>query len=679
MSINRGCLTNIINVDQTKRFQNIDCRVQVIKTKQSSSNNLEIHLSDQDHIFVGISKTDPSNIPINSIVNLSDFSINFPKRFLNIVQFNVISQEKEIKTAQGKALTYHSVYKKTDGNSQNSNQPQPQQQQQHQQQQQPRANTTMGSNSGIASRGNPLANQRNQAGAIRSNNNFGGNSNNNNNNNYNNNNNNNNNNSGGGSNNFYADLSTQPITDIESIAPGMNVQFTIRAMVRNKQPLKSWNKGANGEGKLFSMELVDSTGEIKCACFSDSSNPNNFINALYDCFENGKVYFIQRFFVKSANKLYNTLSHQSELSINSESRVMISPDQTQFTPHYNFKKIADIENLEKNDTVDVIGAITNIDPIANLTSKQGKEFTKFGITIADDTNASINVVFWNEKATEVAPQVKVGDIIAMKGVKVSDFSGRTLSYSFGSSFGLNDEQLQETSNLRAHLQNFDVNSLQSLTIASSYTQSSYEQVNLPIFLIRTISEGSPLFISDPKTNKKLYRTIGQFQRVVPLSQAGEMDKGDEISSKMEWKYKACKKCKKSCPEGSCPQCGSDDWEYAYRMSLKLSDGDDAISVEVMGKTGDRLFGKSAAELYQMNQEQINEIFNTVLSNNYVVSLAPSSYMGSNGQTYNRFNVYDFANLYDTPNKLVSGPNPNAPNQFQNYIESSFNDCRLFNE
>ncbi|KAN0024183.1 hypothetical protein ACTFIV_008583 [Dictyostelium citrinum] len=661
MSINRGCLTNIINVDQTRRFQNIDCRVQVIKTKQSSSNNLEIHLSDQDHIFVGISKTDPSNIPINSIVNLSDFSINFPKRFLNIVQFNVISQEKEIKTAQGKALTYHSVYKKTDGSQNNQQQQQPQQQQQ--QVQQPRANTTMGSNSGIASRGNPLANQRNQAGAIRSNNNFGGN-------------NNNNNNSGS---NIYADLSTQPITDISSIAAGINNQFTIKAMVRNKQPLKSWSKGANGEGKLFSMELVDSTGEIKCACFSDSSNPNNVINALYDCFENGKVYLIQKFFVKTANKQYNTLSHPFEISINSDSKVMISPDQTQFTAIYNFKKIADIENLEKNETLDVIGAITNIEPIANLTSKQGKDFTKFGITIADDTNASISVVFWNEKATEIAPQVKVGDIIAVKGVKVSDYSGRTLSYGFASSFALNDEQIQETSNLRAHLQNFDVNSLQSLTIASTYTQTTYEHVNLPIFLIRTISEGSPLYIADPKTSKKLYRTIGQFQRVVPLSQAEEINKGDEISSKIEWKYKACKKCKKSCPEGSCPQCGSDDWEHSYRMTMKLSDGDDAISVEVMGKTGDRLFGKTAADLYQMNQEQINEIFNTVLSNNYVVSLAPSSYMGSNGQTYNRFNVYDFAILYDSSNKLASGPNPNAPTQFQNYIETSFNDCRLFNE
>ncbi|KAK5579282.1 hypothetical protein RB653_008963 [Dictyostelium firmibasis] len=658
MSINRGCLTNIINVEQTKRFQNIDCRVQVIKTKQSSSNNLEIHLSDQDHIFVGISKADPSNIPINSIVNLSDFSINFPKRFLNIVQFNVISQEKEIKTTPGKNLTYHSVYKKTDGNSQNNNQQPPPQQQQQQQFQQPRSNTTMGANSGISSRGNPLASQRNQAGAIRSNNSLGGN--------------NNNNNMNGGSNNFYADLSSQPITDISHIATGMGQQFTIKAMVRNKQPLKSWTKGANGEGKLFSMELVDSTGEIKCACFSDSSNPSNFINALYDCFENGKVYFIQRFFVKNANQKFNTLSHPCELSINSESRVMVSPDQTQYTAHYKFTKIADIENLEKNATCDVIGSITHIDPIANLTSKQGKEFTKFGITIADDTNASISVVFWNEKATEVSPQVKAGDIIAMKGVKVSDFSGRTLSYGFTSSFELNDEQLQETSNLRAHLQNFDINSLQSLTIASTYTPNTYEQIDLPIFLIRTIPKGSPLYISDPKSSKQLYRTIGQFQRVIPLSQMEEINKVDDISSKLDWKYKACTKCKKSCPEGSCSHCGSPDWEYSYRMTLKLSDGDDAISVELMGKTGDKLFGYSAAKMYELSQEQINEIFNSVLSNNYVVSLAPSTYTGSNGQEYNRFNVFDFSILYDSNSKLSS-------NQFQHYIESSFNDCRLFND
>lgn len=43
----------------------------------------------------------------------------------------------------------------------------------------------------------------------------------------------------------------------------------IKARVMNKGPIKTWSN-AKGEGKLFSMELCDESGEIRVTAFRDA-------------------------------------------------------------------------------------------------------------------------------------------------------------------------------------------------------------------------------------------------------------------------------------------------------------------------------------------------------------------------------------------------------------------------
>ena len=45
-------------------------------------------------------------------------------------------------------------------------------------------------------------------------------------------------------------------------------RWVIKVRVTNKSPIKTWSN-SRGEGKLFSMDLIDESGEIRCTAFRD--------------------------------------------------------------------------------------------------------------------------------------------------------------------------------------------------------------------------------------------------------------------------------------------------------------------------------------------------------------------------------------------------------------------------
>lgn len=61
------------------------------------------------------------------------------------------------------------------------------------------------------------------------------------------------------------DRHTQPIS---SLTPYQN-KWVIRARVTSKSGIRTWSN-AKGEGKLFNMDLMDESGEIRCTGFRDA-------------------------------------------------------------------------------------------------------------------------------------------------------------------------------------------------------------------------------------------------------------------------------------------------------------------------------------------------------------------------------------------------------------------------
>jgi len=105
-----------------------------------------------------------------------------------------------------------------------------------------------------------------------------------------------------------------PIYPIEHLSP-YNNKWTIKARVTQKSDIKTWSN-QKGEGKLFSVTLMDETGEIKGTAF------NTVVDDLFPRLEEGKVYYISRARVNLAKKKFSHLSNEYELTLERQTEVV---------------------------------------------------------------------------------------------------------------------------------------------------------------------------------------------------------------------------------------------------------------------------------------------------------------------------------------------------------------------
>lgn len=88
--------------------------------------------------------------------------------------------------------------------------------------------------------------------------------------------------------------------------------------------------------------------------------------------------------------------------------------------------------------IDVIGVIKEVSDISTITSKAtNKPYSKRDLALVDKTNYLVRLTIWGTVAQgwDTAPD----EIIAFKGVKVSDFGGRTLSTVHSSTMTINPD------------------------------------------------------------------------------------------------------------------------------------------------------------------------------------------------------------------------------------------------
>lgn len=210
------------------------------------------------------------------------------------------------------------------------------------------------------------------------------------------------------------------IYPIEGLSPFAH-KWTIKARVTSKSEIKTWHK-ATGEGKLFSVNLLDESGEIKATGFNEQCD------ALYDVLQEGSVYYISTpCRVNLAKKQFSNLPNDYELTFERDTRVEKAEDQASVPQvRFNFCTIQELQSVEKDNTVDVIGVLKEVGEVGDITSKKdGRPFSKRELTLVDDTGFSVRVTVWGKTANSF--DVPTESVVAFKGTKVSDFGGKSLS------------------------------------------------------------------------------------------------------------------------------------------------------------------------------------------------------------------------------------------------------------
>jgi replication factor A1 len=201
-------------------------------------------------------------------------------------------------------------------------------------------------------------------------------------------------------------------------------RWTIKARVTSKSDLKHWSN-AKGEGTLFSIDLLDSNGgEIRGTFFKEAAT--KFFGTIME----GQVYTFSGGVLKIVqNRQYTTIKNQYEITFNQSSEIKPASDDSAIkTQSFNFVKLNQIGTYEVGATIDVIAVVRQASEVADIVSTKmgGKALRKRDLQLIDDSGFEIKLTLWGDKAAQEQNWISQ-PIVAIKGVKIGDYGGRSLS------------------------------------------------------------------------------------------------------------------------------------------------------------------------------------------------------------------------------------------------------------
>ncbi|XP_078080799.1 replication protein A 70 kDa DNA-binding subunit [Mustelus asterias] len=218
-------------------------------------------------------------------------------------------------------------------------------------------------------------------------------------------------------------------------------KWTIRARVTNKSQIRTWSN-SRGEGKLFSIELLDESGEIRATVFTDQ------VDKYFPLIELNKVYYVSKGTLKTANKQYTSVKNDYEMTFNNDTTVVPCDDVDDLpTVQFEFVPIDQLENKNKDTMLDVIGVCKSFDDVTKITVRSNnREVSKRNVNLLDMSGKIVSTTLWGEDAEKFDGSQQ--PVVAIKGVRLSDFGGRSLSVLSSSTILINPD-IPEAFKLRA--------------------------------------------------------------------------------------------------------------------------------------------------------------------------------------------------------------------------------------
>lgn len=394
--------------------------------------------------------------------------------------------------------------------------------------------------------------------------------------------------------------SAPSVHPINTLTPYQN-KWTIKARVTNKTPLRTYSN-SKGEGKVFSVNLLDETGEIKATGFNDSADK------YYDLLEVNKVYYISRANLKTANARFSTVKNDYEITFNNDTTIIPCEEVSSSIPmlQYDFVPIAQIEQVEKDSNIDVIGVCKSCADLQTFVARTtNKEMTKRDIKLVDRSNKEVNLTLWGKEAESF--DGTLFPVVAVKGARVSEFNGRSLSVTMSSSMQVNPD-IKEAHVLKGWFEregcNMDVESISGKSGASNmggqwktFAQAVSEQLGM--------GDKPDYFIN--KATIVMLRKENCMYMACP---------GDECNKKVIDMNNGIYRCEK---------CNREYSEFKWRLLLSASVADFTENqwVTCFQEAAEAILGVSAQELgsfKENDEDRYNEILTEANFKSYIFKL-----------------------------------------------------------
>jgi replication factor A1 len=351
--------------------------------------------------------------------------------------------------------------------------------------------------------------------------------------------------------------SASDFTSINSINPFHN-KWTIKGRIVLKSDIRKFSN-KRGEGKLFSFEIADESGQIKIVAFSE------VVDIFYPIIEVGKAYTIKKGQVKMSNKQFSSNNNDYEIHLDQTSEIELVSDNETPQFFFNFVKIRDISPA--TNTVDVIGVVKESFPVSTFIMKSTqKESLRRDFVLVDETG-TIKATFWGTKAED---EIETDMVLAIKNIKVSDYGGVSLS-------SLHSSQVHK---------NPDIKESHSLL-------GWYNEVGKDIKIDLPEREVKISYISDVKNQEMPFSavraTVMFFKEDTMMYESCKEEGCTKKVYKNEFGEYRCEKCDKTFY----------DCNYRYMISVNISDS--------TGQLWGTLFNDQAVLLFSLTSDQFREM------------------------------------------------------------------------
>ncbi|CDY13050.1 BnaA09g17670D [Brassica napus] len=373
-------------------------------------------------------------------------------------------------------------------------------------------------------------------------------------------------------------------------------RWTIKARVTSKGELKTYNK-THGDGKLFSFDLLDADGgEIRVTCF------NEMVDKFFEVIVVGNVYLISKGTLKPARREYNHLPNDYEIQLENGSTVEQCYEDDAAIPRNRFRfcYISDVENMESNSIVDLIGIVLSISPTGLVMRKSGTEVQKKALRLMDISGRSVEVTMWgnfcNAEGQRLQSLCDSGafPVLAVKAGRVSEFNGKQVS-TIGSSQLYVEPDFPEAREVREWYEREGRNA-PCISISRVSSGVGRQEIRKVITQIKEENLGTsekPDWITVTATTS--FMKVDNFCYTACPIMNGDRPCSKKVTNNGDgtWRCERCDRCVDEC-------------DYRYILQLQLQDHTGVTWATAFQEAGEEIMGMPAKDLYYLKYEEQDE-------------------------------------------------------------------------
>ncbi|XP_001358758.3 replication protein A 70 kDa DNA-binding subunit [Drosophila pseudoobscura] len=389
---------------------------------------------------------------------------------------------------------------------------------------------------------------------------------------------------------------------ISSLSPYQN-KWVIKARVTSKTGIRTWSN-PRGEGKLFSMDLMDESGEIRATAFKEQCDK------YFDMIQVDSVYFFSKCQLKPANKQFSQLNNAYEMTFTGETAVQLCEDADDGAIpdiKYNLVPISEVSGMENKAAVDTIGICKEVGELQAFTSRTtNKEFKKRDLTLVDMSNSAISLTLWGDDAVNFDGHVQ--PVILVKGTRINEFNGgKSLSLGGGSIMKINPD-IPEAHKLRGWFDNGGGDNVANMVSARTGGGSfSTDWMTLKDARARNLGSGDKPDYFQCKAVVHIVKQENAFYRACPQADCNKkvVDEGND-------QYR-CERCNALYPN------------FKYRLLVNMSVGDWTSNrwVTCFNETGEQLLKHTSQEIgeaLENDPTKAEEIFSALNFTSHIFKL-----------------------------------------------------------